>query len=153
LQAEELEAQGVHVPMRMTLPGSSTSLMTHQLLAVTGKRFVNQLSLQPGSEPNVASASAAPKRTRAGQAAPGQEQGSATPEQEQHLAQEHSIQAGTAALAAIIGGATPPDVTLADVVNIVSAATFCMADCVLDALPEDVEPLVATADLDDAGSL
>jgi hypothetical protein len=152
-QVEEREAQGVHVPIRMALPGSDRLLWTQRLLAITGTRFVNEMALQSRAFTDVTLHAVAGKRRRSDDGAPSQgqavEQASDALQADTSSSDMQPSSAGLSILADMISGATPQGISLTGLVHVTAAAKFCMADCILQALPECVAPLMATANHDD----
>jgi hypothetical protein len=140
------EATGSTVPARLQLPGCSSYVMTHKVIALTSERFVNLLSLEGPSSQTQGAPAAGPRKKRCTRSA------ARATEILQPVAPTQSACNAPSAEAmrhvtAAMNQESPSTLTMAQTLALIEAAKFCMADAILGAMPAYVQPIIMTAPL------
>ena len=162
MQIERVQAElgDAQIPALVPVPGTSRKVLVTHLVALTGTRFANALTLSAARSAHVQ-----PPSPGNDTAAPDAEAPSASTQQsraheDQAPEREELMDAAVAAAAAtstdndaaalshvvdIVEGAAPERLSLAEALALAQAASFCMADAVLQQLPAYLAPLFAAA--------
>ena len=140
---------GVKVPFNVDLPGVAEPVPAPNLEALTGKRLVNSF-VQSAAEVQATSARKAERAratcTRKKAATSDANNNDEAAGKRAKLARESgTLPAGAEHLAAVMRWNAPSHLTLQQMVQLVQAADYYMAEAVLELLPTYMKPLLATA--------
>lgn len=139
MQIDAIQAeQDVVLPAKLALPGSSRTILTHKVMAITGRRFVTAGATAAQQPPGAQAAinttgrpRKQPRRTRAKSSKSDGDQ-AAMPA----VATDCPDSVAMDRVADAINGNSPGCMTVAQTITFAHAASFCNADAILKALPD-----------------
>jgi hypothetical protein len=134
------------VPIRMQVPGTDRWMMTHRLMAFTGGRFVNAHSLRALGQPFASSLCVENRDQNAGKGKRKRrcaEAAASTFVKSSRLQQLNDDAA--ALLVDVMTSNAPSELSISQILELVAAAEYCMAGCVIDGLSSFLAPMLASA--------
>jgi hypothetical protein len=123
---------------RLRLPGCSSFVLTHKVMALTGRRFVNSISLQQAA-PDLERQPRKKRCTRADVVTADKDATVAAGDAPSAQAMRH--------IADTMNEKAPEKLTLDQALAFVEGAKFCMVDSILLAMPKYLQPILDHAPL------